>query len=423
MRSSSIKKQPQSSIGMLRLALVLVGIIAGCYISINAAIAENFKTANPSRAASVWPKNGFALSAVADEKLNEAAAAAAEAGKSSFIAGDSVKLQGIGNIALQSFKAEPINAPALRSLAFAAEAKGDLVRAKQLMAHAIKFSRRDTAANNWQLQKALKAQDLPASMKLLDRILREDDSLYLSYLPVLIAGVSQPEGMNAIFPLLLKQPLWEQQFWSMATVQTNISPELAVLRQKLLVQRRQKIPMMPFLDADVNLIQNLIRSGQFDSAKSLHDFLAGENSVTTKSKGDVKPIAGFQAFGSPFDWQIESKGEIQAYFNDKSDKLNLEIGANSIGVFARKLVKSETGRFNLKILTKPLSGIQFSSRFKCNELDKQNIVVNQNLNSEYSSFEKMNASDCNWFTLEILVQNKRSDTAALNIAEIELSAV
>jgi hypothetical protein len=422
MRSSSIKKQPQSSISMLRLALVLVGIIAGCYVSINAAIAESFKTTNPSRAASVWPKNGFALSAVADEKLNEAAAAAADAGKSDFIVGNSVKLQGIGNLALQSFEAEPLNASALRSLAFAAEAKGNSLRAKKLMADAIKFSRRDTAANNWQLQQALKAQDLPVSMQLVDRILREDDSLYLSYLPALIAGVSQPEGMNAILPLLLKRPLWEDQFWSMATSQPKIPPELAVLRQNLYAKRRQKLPMTPFLDADVYLIQNLISSNQFDAAKSLHDFLSGQDSPNTKLKSGGKPPTGFAQYGSPFDWQLESKNEVQAYFNDSGGGLTLEVGSNSIGVFARKLVKSATGRFNVKISAKPEPGIELFGRFRCLEIDKQLPVVNLALNNDYASLEKMKPTDCSWFMLEILAQSKLEGTTTLDISEIEVSS-
>jgi hypothetical protein len=298
-----------------------------------------------------------------------------------------------------------------------------LKRAKTLMSDAIEFSRRDTAANNWQLQQALKAQDLPTSMRLLDRILRKDDSLHLSYLPALIAGVSQPEGMNALLPLLLQQPQWEQQFWSMAGSQPNIPSELALLRQRLFVQRRQKIPMMPFLDVDANLIQNLIRSGQFDSAKSLHDFLSRKNSTTTKLKIDGKSPTGFEVFGSPFDWQIESKSEIQAYFSDKRDQLKLEISSNSIGVFVRKLVKLEKGQLNIKIYAKPVKNIEFLVRLKCNELNKQNIILNLVSNGEYSSFEKANNSDCNWFNLEVLVQNKAEDTAIVSIAGIEFSAI
>jgi hypothetical protein len=422
MRSSSIKNQPQSSIGMLRLALVLVGIIAGCYISINAAIAENFKTANPSRAASVWPKNGFALSAVADEKLNEAAAAAADAGKSDFILGNSVKLQGIGNIALQSFKAEPLNASALRSLAFAAEAKGDLLRAKKLMADAIKFSRRDTAANNWQLQHALKAQNLPVSMQLVDRILREDDSLYLSYLPALIAGVSQPEGMNAILPLLLRQPEWEAQFWSMAANQPKIPPELAVLRQNLYVKRRQKVPIVPFLEADVYLIQNLIRSNQFDAAKSLHDFLTGQDNAAAASKADGKLRGGFTQFGSPFDWQLESNVEVQAYIDDARDGLNLEVGPNSIGIFARNIIKSTTGQFSVKVSAKVEKGVELFARLRCLEINKKIPIINLALNDNYSSTEKTNPVDCDWFSLEILAQNKLQEPTTLNITAVEISS-
>ncbi len=420
MRSLSIETQPQSAIGMLRLVLALLGILACSYVSINAAVAENSKNTNPSLAASVWPQNGFALSALADQKLNEVAAAAADSGKSDFVQGNSTQLQSIGNIALQSFRFEPLNVSALRSLAFAAEAKGDLKRAKTLMTDAIKFSRRDTAANNWQLQQALKMQDLPASMQLVDRILREDDSLYLSYLPALITGVSQPEGMNAILPLLLRQPEWEQQFWLLASSQPKIPAELAVLRQNLYEQRRQKRPTEPFLDADVYLLQNLIRSNQFDAAKSLHDFLTGHSKAAVNTKIDRKTMSGFTSFGSPFDWQLESKAGVLVNFNDSGDGLIVEAESNSIGVFARKLVKSTTGQLDVKLSAKPVQGIALFARFKCLETDKQQPIINLAFNDNYSSLEKTKPMECDWFVLEILVRNELKETKALNISAIEI---
>jgi hypothetical protein len=102
--------------------------------------------------------------------------------------------------------------------------------------------------------------------------------------------------------------------------------------------------------------------------------------------------------------------------------LTLEVGSNSIGVFARKLVKSATGRFNVKISAKPEPGIELFGRFRCLEIDKQLPVVNLALNNDYASLEKMKPTDCSWFMLEILAQSKLEGTTTLDISEIEVSS-
>jgi hypothetical protein len=247
-----VKRRATAPIVRARFLLVLVCVLAGCFISIGGAVAEVFRTNDPFRASSSWPKNGYAFTAVADFKLDGAVAAQAELAKSGTAAIEVAQWQGVEDAALRAFRLDPLNASALRSLAIAAEAKGNGTRATAIMAHALKFSRRDTTANNWQLRQSLAAGDLPKSMRLLDRILREDASLRQQYIPVLIAGVSQPEGFAAIYPLLLKQPAWEAGLWSMAANQLNIPPELAKLRQQLLQKRGQKTPMVPFLVTDVH---------------------------------------------------------------------------------------------------------------------------------------------------------------------------
>ena len=294
----------------MRLLSAALIVILGCSLSVGAAISEIFQNSNPQVAAASWPKNGFALNAVVDGKLSEYIANTDKKAVSA------QQWLSIGNQALAAFRDEPLNASALRSLALAAEANGDTIRANTLMANAVKFSRHDTAANNWQFIQALKSQDLTRSLQLVDRILRENNALRSQYLPVLIAGVAQPEGYAAIYPMLAKQPQWEAEFWTKAASQLNLPAELGAMRQRLLEHRGQKTPIVPFLVADIRLIQNLVRSGEFDAAQSLHSYLANQKQQSAGSNARAIAATDFTAYDSALDWQLTSRGDVQAYLND-----------------------------------------------------------------------------------------------------------
>jgi hypothetical protein len=421
-----VKRRASAPISRARFLLVLVCVLAGCFISIGGAGAEIFRSNDPFRASSIWPKNGYAFTAVADFKLDGVVTAQAELAKSGTAQIEIAKWQGVEDAALQAFRLDPLNASALRSLAIVAEAKGNGARATAIMAHALKFSRRDTTANNWQLRQSLEAENLPKSMQLLDRILREDASLRQQYIPVLIAGASQPVGYEAIYPLLLKQPAWEAEFWSMSANQPNIPREMATLRQQLLGQRGQKTPMVPFLVTDVHLIKNLIRNDQFDAAKALHDFLAGNANQFVKlgaSSAAGGTTSGFVSFDSAFDWQLTSQGDVQSYLDDSGSGIILEASSNSIGVFARHLVKIDGGRFKMKIEAQPVRGIELFARLKCAEKGSKAPIFDLQMEPDVWVSDQAIGSTCRWFTLELLAQNKFADAAILNITSVKATSI
>ncbi len=421
-----VKRRAATPISRARFLLVLVFVLAGCFISIGGAVAEIFRSSDPFRASSTWPKNGYTFTAVADFRLDGAVTAQAELAKSGTAQIEIAQWQGVEDAAIQAFRFDPLNASALRSLAIVAEAKGNAARATAIMTHALKFSRRDTTANNWQLRQSLAAQDLPKSMRLLDRILREDASLRQQYIPALIAGASQPAGFAAIYPLLLKQPAWEAEFWSMSANQPNIPPELATLRQQLIRKRGQKTPMVPFLVTDVHLIKNLIRNDQFDAAKSLHNFLAGNATQSGKlgtRSAAVEATSGFVSFDSAFDWQLTSQGDVQSYLDDSGSGIILETGSNSIGVFARHLVKIDGGRFRMKIEAQPVRGIELFARLKCAEKGSKTQIFDLQMEPDVWVSDQAIGSTCRWFTLELLAQNKLADAAMLKITSVKATSI
>ncbi len=412
-------------LGLLRKIAIIGAAILGCIVSAGAAMSEIFQIEWPEAAATAWPTNGFALNALADEKLNDTIITQQKPGQpaSSGTAMSSEmknRWSSITYTALHALKLEPLNASALRSIALAADARGDTVRAQKFMAHAILFSRRDTVANNWQFTQALAAKNLPRSLRLVDRILRESDDLRLQYLPVLIAGVAEPAGFAALYPLLQEQPPWENEFWSRAASQPNIPAEIAVMRQKLFVYRGQKIPVTPFLVADVHIIRNLIRHGQFDAAKSLHDYLSGiggdqKNKIV---RGEI--TTDFTSYDSAFDWQLSPQADVQAYVKDTGSGLSVETASNSIGVFARHLVKVNNGRFHIKISAQAVRGIELLARLKCIEPKKKLPAIDLNFESDNWSTNQSISVDCNWFTLEILALNKTLDNNIMDIKSIEI---
>ncbi len=420
----------RSPVPLVRLrAMVIIGAaIMGCIVSAGAAMSEIFQIESPAAAAAAWPNNGFALNAVADEKLNEAIPAQLKRSQSpstDTATSQELKQQwdSISRTALQAYRLEPLNASALRSIALAADARGEQGKAQKLMAHAIRFSRRDTAANNWQFTQALAAQNLPRSLRLVDRILRENVDLRSRYLPVLIAGVAEPDGLAALYPMLQKQPPWENAFWSMAANQPEIPAEMARLRQNLFEHRKQKTPMAPFMVTDTHLIRNLIRNGRYDAAKALHNYLSGQGTAQKNSATGGVKTTDFTSYDSAFDWQLSSQGDVQAYLKDTGSGLTVEAGSNSIGVFARHLVKAENGQFRIKISAQAVRGIELLARLKCAEQGKKLPAIELNFGLDEWSANQSIDQDCTWFKLEILAQNKTADTAILDIQSIVATSI
>ncbi len=412
-------KRRMNLTGLMRSWMIVLAMILGGAVSVGAAISEIYQVSDPEAAAKAWPKNGFALNAVVDARLSERVTNSSVGA----LPNDAAHWQGIGDLATQAYRREPLNAPALRSLALAAEAKGDQAKAQKLMANAVKFSRRDTAANNWQFVKALSAKDLGLSLTIVDRILNENDDLRPQYIPVLIASVAEKEGFAAIYPMLRRQPQWEAEFWGMAANQPNLSAEMGALRQRLLEQRRQSTPMVPFLLADSGMIRNLIRNDQFDAAKSLHSYLANQSQQLADRRSRDGGTSDFTAYGSALDWQLTEQGDVQAYLNDSGAGLSVELVSNTIGLFARHLVKPDDGRFRLKISAQAGPGIELFARLKCAEKGKKSIAFDLNFEPDSWTVDQAITRDCRWFTLELLAQNKSLDSALLNIKNIEATSI
>lgn len=412
-------KRRMNLTGLMRSWMIVLAMILGGAVSVGAAISEIYQVSDPAAAAKAWPKNGFALNAVVDARLSERVTNSSAGA----LPNDAAHWQGIGDLATQAYQREPLNAPALRSLALAAEANGDQVQAQKLMANAVKFSRRDTAANNWQFVKALSAKDLGLSLTIVDRILNENDDLRPQYIPVLIASVAEQEGFAAIYPMLKRQPQWEAEFWGMAASQPNLPAEMGALRQRLLEQRRQSTPMVPFLLADSGMIRNLIRNDQFDAAKSLHSYLANQTQQLADRRSRDGGTSDFTAYGSALDWQLTEQGDVQAYLNDSGAGLSVELASNTIGLFARHLVKPDDGKFRLKISAQAGAGIELIARLKCAEKGKKSIAFDLNFEPDSWTVDQAVTRDCRWFMLELLAQNKTLDSALLNIKNIEATSI
>lgn len=419
MTAVQVNKQRMMIMGLLRSWMIVFGVILGCAVSVGASISEVYQVSDPAAAAKAWPKNGFAFNAAVDAKLSKRVTKPSTGA----LPIDAAYWQSIGDMATQAYRREPLNAAALRSLALAAEANGDQVRAQKLMANAVIFSRRDTAANNWQFVKALSAKELGLSLTIVDRILNENDDLRPQYIPVLIASVAQQQGSAAIYPMLKRQPQWEAEFWGMAAHQPNLPAEMGALRQRLLEQRRQSVPMAPFLIEDAGLIRNLIRNDQFDAAKSLHSYLANQTPQLSDRRRRDGGTSDFTAYGSALDWQLTEQGDVQAYLNDSGAGLSVELASNTIGLFARHLVRSVDGRFRLKISAQAGRGIEMFARLKCAEKGKESITLELNFQPDSWTANQTITPDCRWFTLELLAKNKTLDSALLDVENIEATSI
>ena len=184
--------------------------------------------------------------------------------------------------------------------------------------------------------------------------------------------------------------------------------------------------MVPFLVTDVHLIKNLIRNDQFDAAKALHDFLAG-NAIRSVNLGASyaagETTSGFVTFDSAFDWELTSQGDVQSYLDDSGLGIILEAGSNSIGVFARHLVKIDGGRFKMKVEAQPVRGVELFARLKCAEKGIKAQIFDLQMKPDVWVSDQAIGSTCRWFTLELLAQNKLADAAMLKIMSVKATSI
>lgn len=196
-------------------SLLVLLAIAGLVLVLVYGRADQLARLQPDRAAALNPSQGLALSLLAERAMVE---------------GDLGEVQEIATLAAS---AGFYNGRALRLLGAVAERQGEPERAKALMEAAARVQPRDTATQYWLALQAVSAQDAPAAMQRLDRVLRFQPAVMDELFPLLGTFASNPVGLRAMLPYLAKRPFWRASFLDRMLRQADLA---VVIRLRKLLE-------------------------------------------------------------------------------------------------------------------------------------------------------------------------------------------
>ncbi|TCP29369.1 hypothetical protein [Sphingomonas sp. BK235] len=117
----------------------------------------------------------------------------------------------------QALRADPLNASALRLLAYVTELLPDgQPSARRLMMLSERASRRDVLAQVWLIEDAVRRGDVEGALHHYDRALTVRPGMAGTLIPILVSATSTPEIRAALVPYLRADRAWTHPFLSVA---------------------------------------------------------------------------------------------------------------------------------------------------------------------------------------------------------------
>ncbi len=117
----------------------------------------------------------------------------------------------------QALRADPLNASAIRLLAYVTELlPGGQPRARRLMSLSERASRRDVLAQVWLIEDAVSRGDVRGALDHYDRALLVKPGMAGTLVPILVAATSEPLVRAALVPYLRADRAWTRPFLSVA---------------------------------------------------------------------------------------------------------------------------------------------------------------------------------------------------------------
>jgi hypothetical protein len=203
------------------------------------------------------------------------------------------------DMAGRALQADPLEADALRAMALAAEADGDLARADILMRMAGSRSRRDLAVQVWLANRRLAAEDHSAALGHIDASLRVWGEKSDAFIPVLANLAHNPDVRDMLAGVLREDPPWRR---TLLTRLPKDSPDPRSLYGFYSGLMSGQAPLRP--EELRPYLQSLINEGHAPLAYVLQvEFLSAEQVGALdylNNGGFDLPLSGL-----PFDWTID----------------------------------------------------------------------------------------------------------------------
>ncbi len=280
--------------------------------------------AAPRLAVSLFPLNGAAREELAFKAFTDGVTQPEDAPQSAAAASD---------LARAAIRAEPLG---IKSHVILALAESNEAAQRQLVEAATLLNRRNLSLQGLALQAHLAEGDYPKTIATLDQILRVHPKYYAEFFPVLTQALTQTETVPVFAQLLDGSAPWHERFLAYAVRQPEARPNLAVMRQEIVVEDSENF--------DRQLIFGLTASGDIDTAESIYRSVSG----VKDSMAATGPI-DWRAAYPPFEWQLVDQPGFRAQTSQDGQQLELAVRPGKGGLIASRLLRTPQTPFEIRV--------------------------------------------------------------------------
>lgn len=325
--------------------------------------------------------------------------------------------------AREAFLMEPTDAFAAAVLGLDAAMKGKTANARKIFEADMRLSRRNLISQAWLADDAARRNDVAATLRYFDLILRRENAASGKVLAQLVQVLRQDAAIP-LFVRLLKTPSpWHPQFWEAASRDPlaieNTSKVLEVLTEK-------NYKIEPGYDAV--LLSRLVLQSKFERAASLYAVLRPEIANSAKEPKVVRSFGfGKSKEIEPYFWVApEDRGDLGAYLNASTKNLDVSILGGASGILVRRLAIIPSGTYAIRLIAAdmPPETKNITARLKLacatNPVASATAVFKLGSGSLTSAPINVQEDQCRYIWLELSIANDGLDGLDLSLKRIDL---
>ncbi len=238
--------------------------------------------------------------------------------------------------ATRSLKADPTNLSALTALALIAQIRGENGAAYRLMSYAAGRSRRSLPVQLWLIDFYAARGDIDKALAQIDAALLTSASAPTIIFPTLMAALDDPLIVAHLTPILVRKPLWGEQFVQhSAQNRQDVAPVIDLM----LRMRRAGAPAAD--QALATVIDRAVDAGNTAPAFALYRAYRPSEVDRLLRNEDFSAAIPYP---TAFDWQTKT-GDVSA--TPTFDGLELSAAAGAAGVAAWQKTALTAGRYSL----------------------------------------------------------------------------
>ena len=324
------------AIGPIRIVLCLLLAIVGSLLAVALTISGITRYKNPQAALLMMPGDSIALAARADQLL---------------AANPTAPPPQAVRFSVRALQEQALNAKAIRILGFAADAKGERLRALALIQLAERLSRRETGAQLWLIEYHAQANDTVKTIKHYDILLKTKPDTQGLLFPRLSNAIADAPVRAALLPHVRQNKVWTSSFlWHAISNDKHLSNIVNLIAENGGFPKNRAGDNTS-REQEKRLLTRLVAENRFADARRIYALVPGADPalLTNPAFADTDRDGRFGVMG----WQIVDDPNAGGGFSTKKGQGRplLSIFANSATTrpVASRLLYLQPGGYRLSV--------------------------------------------------------------------------